>query len=100
MERHSSDLLVNLSRSSSQGSSHNAGNQCKAGPSGLCQQSGLTGVSPNPRPRMSTFCHIVPPPLQEPDKFLTDTKGVKQTIQAVSNTSFDMQSKFLQPESV
>ena len=101
MERHSSDLLVNLSRSSSQGSSHNAVAQCKPGPSGLCQQSGLTGVSPNTRPRMSTFCHIVPPPLQEPDNFLTDTKGgVKQTIQAVSNTTFDMQSKFLQPESV
>ena len=100
MERHSSDLLVNLSRSSSQGSSHNAGAQCKAGPSGVCQQSGLAGVSPNPRPRMSTFCHIVPPPLPEPDKFHNESKGVKQTIQAVSNTSFDMQNKFLQPESV
>jgi len=93
MERQASDLLVSLSRSSSQGSQ--AGG-CKVMQGGLCQ----SGVSPNPnRPRMSTFCQMMPPGHNLPHP--QDTEGLaKQTIQTAASVGQAASSKYKQPELV
>lgn len=97
MERQASDLLVNLSRSSSQGSQ---GGSCKVMQGGLCQPGpGHTGVSSNlNRPRMSTFCHMMPTPhsLPHPEA----ESGANQTIQTAASVSQVTSSKYKQPELV
>lgn len=49
------------------------------------------------RPYMSTFCHVLPPPL---DPLCHEGKGGKQLQTSVSREPYDLQTKFLQPESV
>jgi len=105
IERQGSDLLVNLSRSSSQGS-QGGGGGCKVPGAGLCQ----AGVSPNPnRPRMTTFCHVMshvpntlPHPLPHPlpgpmSEASLDSDRKQQTIQAAVTNS---NNKYKQPECV
>ena len=70
-----------LSRSSSQGD----------GRAGVCGKN-------SSRPYMSTFCHVLPPPL---DPLCQEGKGGKQQLQTtVAREPYDLQTKFLQPESV
>ena len=69
-----------LSRSSSQGDGREEG----------CSKS-------SSRPYMSTFCHVLPPPL---DPLCHEGKGGKQLQTSVSREPYDLQTKFLQPESV
>ena len=78
------DRSAPLSRSSSQGD----------GREGVCTAS-------SSRPYMSTFCHVLPPPLPEPmcHEF-TGEKSGKQLQASVTREQYDLQTKFLQPESV